>query len=70
MNEAKINRLLEYTLTFPQYAENTPDETFTADSYIFDPSSTSVKFYRTGNLIREYFNRPNKIVATPVDNGG
>lgn len=45
-------------------------DTFEADDRQFDVVENSLKFYRTGNLIREYFDPHStvrKVVATPVD---
>lgn len=69
MANEKINRLLKYDVEFPNYVD-AATESFTGDSYSWDPASQSLKFYRTGNLIREYFGRPHRVVATPVDDEG
>jgi hypothetical protein len=54
---------MQYALTF---AEGFGDETFTGDTYVQDENS--LIFYRTGNIIRQYFYPfPMKIVITPAD---
>jgi len=75
-NDLQIKPLLEYELTFSRYGGYADDperatEKFTAESYEVNRSQygpTSLRFFRTGNLIREYFETPVKIVATPSAN--
>lgn len=66
-NELQIKPLLAYDVTYrnPFNGELLMD-TFTADEIEYTNEGIT-GFYRTGNLIRLYFNRLEKIVITPVD---
>jgi hypothetical protein len=73
-NELQILPLREYTIERQYYEDGREvkdTEVFTADNYETvvdgDGDPQSVKFYRTGNLVREYFQLPTKITVTPVD---
>jgi hypothetical protein len=69
-NELKIKPLLRYELTFSLYdvydgCNNETTEVFTADQMIHDEKCLT--FYRTGNIIRKYFQLPSKVIITPAD---
>lgn len=61
-NEIQIKPLLKFELSF--YDDDI--DVFTADQYLQDENS--LIFYRTGNVIRQYFVMPNKMIVSPVDN--
>lgn len=64
-NKLQIKPLMEYKLVFDNDPER-GDETFTGDQYLQDENS--LIFYRTGNIIRQYFYPfPSKIIVTPAD---
>jgi hypothetical protein len=64
-NQVKIKPLMKYELFFDN-VDHRENEVFTADGYVQDENS--LIFYRTGNIIRQYFYPfPAKIVVTPVD---
>ena len=71
-NELVIKPLIEYELTFIEYGNDGPEnriDRFTAESYDVVTDPRSIRFMRTGNIVREYFVLPEKIVATPVVEG-
>jgi hypothetical protein len=63
-NELKIKPLLKYEVFL---YENIFPEVFTADSHTVEESQYT--FYRTGNIIRQYFHNVSKIVITPEEDG-
>ena len=67
-NEVAIKPLRQYEVHTYQWngLDNQANvETFTADDYeVVD--NMRVRFMRTGNLIREYFNLPTKVIVTPA----
>jgi hypothetical protein len=67
-NELRIKPLLKYEVILWNEGQFDSD-IFTAEAHSYDVVSNSVKFYRTGNIIREYFNREyiRKIIVTPID---
>ena len=66
----RIKPLLKYDVYFERWINGDNREerdTFTAEEYSIDTANNTVRLTRTGNVIREYFVRPNKIVVSPVD---
>lgn len=69
MNELQIKPARTYEVYTSDEGQVSVDK-FEADDRKFDVVENSLKFFRTGNLIREYFNpfaTVRKVVATPVD---
>lgn len=66
-NDLKIKPLIEYELSWADYeGEPTHSDKFTADGYVQDENS--LIFYRTGNVIRQYFHPfPSRMIMTPAD---
>jgi hypothetical protein len=68
-NEVRIKPLLQYEVHYRTFEENGREslqiDTFTADEMGADPAMTT--FYRTGNAIRVYFVKLEKVVISPVD---
>ena len=71
-NELKILPLRRYAVTTFDYAAGfgqggNVEDVFTADHHNVNDTGTRFTFYRTGNIVREYFGSVNKIIVTPVD---
>ena len=69
-NEVVIKPLREFEVhlqTYDVFGDNEPAvEKFTADTYEVI-NNQRVQFLRTGNVVREYFSLPRKVIITPVD---
>jgi hypothetical protein len=67
-NELRILPLRKYEVTFNDYVGGDNFrvmDVFTADFH--DVTEGRTRFYRTGNVIREYHTMLHSIVITPVD---
>lgn len=68
-NEVRIKPLLQYEVHYRTFEENGREtlqiDTFSADE--MDPNPGMTVFYRTGNQIRVYFTKLEKVIISPVD---
>lgn len=60
-NELQIKPLLRYEV----FLRDSTIDVFTADCHVTDDEIT--KFYRTGNVIREYHGVIDKVMVTPAN---